>query len=161
MKTAVVYHTVTENTEKVAKLLIEGMTSVSGVESKAMRIDEIDEEYIKDAKLIVFGCPTYAGTCSWQMKKLLQTTKLKLGGKLGGVFVTEKHIGGGAEVAEMAIVGMLLVKGMLIYTAGASEGHPFTHMGAVAIADGDEYQKDRAKIFGNRMAAKAAEIFGS
>jgi hypothetical protein len=30
----------------------------------------------------------------------------------------------------------------------------------VAIKDGDEFQKERAKIFGQRIAAKAFELFG-
>jgi NAD(P)H dehydrogenase (quinone) len=161
VKAAVVYHTVTANTEKVAGLLIEGMVSVPGVEAKAMRIEEIDEAYIKEARLVVFGCPTYAATCSWQMQQFIQTTKVKFGGKLGGVFATENYVGGGADVAELALIGMLLVRGLLIYAAGAFEGQPFTHMGAVAIKDGDEYQKDRAKIFGKRMAAKAVELFST
>jgi NAD(P)H dehydrogenase (quinone) len=161
MKAAVVYHSVTGNTEKIAKLVVEGMSSVSGVDAKTMSIDAVDEEYIKEAKLVVFGCPTYAGTGSWQMNKMLVTSKTKLGGKLGGVFATEKYIGGGADVAELIMIDMLLVKGMLVYSAGASEGQPFTHMGAVAIQDGDEYQQDRAKIFGARMAGKAVELFGA
>ena len=75
------------------------------------------------------------------------------------MFATANYVGGGAEIAELAMIGELLVKGMLVYSAGAAEGQPFTHYGAVCIQSGDESQQERAKIFGERIARKAVEIF--
>ena len=94
------------------------------------------------------------------MKKWIGTTKLKLAGKLGSVFVTEGYIGGGADFAEMGLIAHLLVLGMLVYSGGTSWGQPFIHYGAVAIKDGDEAQRERARIFGERIARKARELFG-
>ena len=57
------------------------------------------------------------------------------------------------------MIGHLLVKGMLVYTVGGCKDRPFTHFGAVCIQDGDEYQKERAAIFGSRIVEKMLELF--
>jgi len=56
---------------------------------------------------------------------------------------------------------MMLVRGMLVYSSGVGRSVPFTHYGAVTIKDGDEPQRERARILGGRVAAKAREIFGA
>ncbi len=161
MKFAIVYHSSTGNTGKVAELIALGAGMVENVEVKCMSIESIDEEFLKESKAVVFGTPTIAGSFSWQIKQLLDTSKtLKLGGKLGGVFATANYVGGGAEIAELALIAELLVKGMLLYSSGAAEGHPFVHYGPVCIKDGDEGQQERAKVFGQRIAKKAVELFG-
>jgi NAD(P)H dehydrogenase (quinone) len=160
MKISIIYHSETGNTKKIAEIISEGAKLDGKVEVKLMSIDEIDETFVERSDAIILGCPTHRGTFSWQMKKWLGTTKLKVAGKLGSVFATEGYIGGGADMAEMGLIGHLLVMGMLVYSAGTSGGQPFTHFGAVAIKDGDEAQKERARIFGERIARKALELFG-
>lgn len=124
-----------------------------------MRIDAVDEAFLAEARAVVVGCPVYAGSLSWQMKKWLDTMPHKLAGKLGSAFATANHVGGGAESAELVMAAALMVRGCLVYAAGASQGQPYTHFGAVAIKDGDEKQKERARIFGGRVARKATELW--
>ena len=159
MKIAIVYYSKTGNTKKVADLIAEGATKIDKVEVKCMSIEDVDNEFLMEAKTVIFGTPTYAGTFSWQIKQWLDTAKTKLGGKLGAVFATAQFVGGGAEVAELAMIAELLVKGMLVYSSGAAEGQPFIHYGPVCIQDGDEGQKERARIFGERISKKAVELF--
>lgn len=158
MKIAIIYYSQTGNTQKVADLIAEGAGKVSNVEAKCMSIEAIDEEFLTEAKAVILGSPTIAGTFAWQLKQWLDTTRT-VGGKLGAVFATAKFVGGGAEVAELALIAEMLVKGMLVYSSGAAEGQPFIHYGAVCIQDGDDGQKERAKIFGERIAKKAVELF--
>lgn len=158
MKIAIVYYSKTGNTQKVADLIAEGSKQIKDVEVKCMSIEAIDNEFLAEAKAVIFGSPTIAGTFAWQLKQWLDGAK-NLGGKLGAVFATANYVGGGAEVAELAMIGELLVKGMLIYASGAAEGQPFIHYGVVCIQDGDEGQKERARIFGQRIAKKAVELF--
>lgn len=94
------------------------------------------------------------------MKQWFDTTGVTLEGKLGSVFVTEDYLGGGADVAELGLVGMMLVRGMLVYSAGFTKGQPFTHLGAVAIKAGDDLQKERAAILGQRVVEKALGLWG-
>jgi NAD(P)H dehydrogenase (quinone) len=159
VKIAVVYHSVTGNTKALAEEIAAGGRLDGSVEVRAMSIDAVDGEFLESSAAVIVGCPTHRGSVSWQMKKWIGTTKRKLAGKLGSVFATEAYIGGGADFAEMELVAHLLVMGLLVYSAGAGRGQSFTHFGAVAIQDGDDAQRNRARIFGQRVAEKARELF--
>lgn len=161
MKIAIIYHTESGNEKRIAQLIAEGAKRSSVVNVKMMSIEEVDHPYLLDSKAIIIGCPAQMGTFSWQMKKWLDTkyTKGQLKGKLGSVFCTSDYFGGGAEIAELGLIGHLLVKGLLVYTAGTTQGQPYTHFGAVAIKDGIDYQEEKARILGERIAQKAIELF--
>jgi NAD(P)H dehydrogenase (quinone) len=161
IKIAVIYHSESGNTAKVAELIAAGARLNDGVEVRTMSVVEVDKDFVGDARAVILGTPTYAGSLSHQMKDWLDTGRVKLADKLGAVFATENYLGGGADTAEMALIGHLLVKGMVVYSAGASRGQPFTHYGCVTIRAGDEAQQERARIFGQRVAAKALELFGA
>ena len=62
MKLAVVYDSKTGNTKQGAEWIVEGMNSVDTVEAKAFNIKECDEEFIKEAKGLIIGSPSYAAT---------------------------------------------------------------------------------------------------
>jgi NAD(P)H dehydrogenase (quinone) len=161
VKIAVIYHSESGNTAQVAELIAAGARFNEGVEVRTMGIDGVDKDYVAEAQAVVLGTPTYAGSFTWQMKDWLDKGRVKLADKLGAVFATENYLGGGADTAEMGLIGHMLVKGMVVYSAGASKGQPFTHYGCVTIKAGDEAQQERARIFGQRVAAKALELFGA
>ena len=160
MKIAIVFYSKSGNTKKVADLIAEGAKKINDVDVKCMSIEDIDDGFIQESKAVIFGSPTITGTFSWQLKQWLDMARhIKFGGKLGAVFATANYVGGGSDIAELSMIGELLVKGMLVYSAGAAVGQPFTHYGAVCIQGGDESQQERARIFGERIAKKAAELF--
>jgi len=159
MNTAIIYHSASGNTAKIAQAVAEGVTGAGASKVHLMTLESIDREAVEESQLVILGSPTYAGSCTWQMKRFLDTTGITLAGKLGGVFATENYLGGGADMAELTMISGMLVRGMLIFSAGASMGDPYTHFGAVAIKSGTEDQISRAKIFGARMAQKAIELF--
>jgi NAD(P)H dehydrogenase (quinone) len=160
MKIAIVYHSESGNTEKVAQIIAEGARMNDLLDVRTMSLESLDEAFVSESHAVIFGCPTYCGSFSWQMKKWFDTTSMNLAGKLGGVFATENYLGGGADVAELSLIGHLLVRGMLAYSAGVSKGQPFTHFGAVTVKTGDDWQQNRARLFGQRIAEKALELFG-
>lgn len=49
MLISIVYDSETSNTREMARYLIEGITSVEGMEPKAFSIDNIDAEYVKNS----------------------------------------------------------------------------------------------------------------
>lgn len=160
IKLSIVYHSVSGNTKSVAQLIEQGAQCVNGVETRMMSITEPDFDFMESSDCIIFGTPTYLGSFSWQMKTFLDKgLKAILAGKMGAVFATENYLGGGADFGLMNLIGHLLVKGMLVYSAGVADGNPYTHFGAVCIKNGDQDQQERAKIFGERIAKKAVEIF--
>ena len=163
MKIAIVYHSETGNTKMMAGLVKEGCESVDGVEARCMPIDAVDENYVVEAKAVIFGAPTYEGTCSWQMKRFLDTGPEGLAGKLAGVFASQNWPGGGgASFAEMSIIAGLLVLGMMVYSGGIAVGPPYLHFGAVSTrAPEDEFYRQRCIKLGKNIAAKALEIYGA
>jgi len=162
MKISIVYHSVTGNTKKQADLIRDGALKIDGVEIKSMSIDDVDRNWINDSKAVIFGCPTYEGSCSWQMKKFLDSIDVDLGGKIGGTFASQNWPGGGgADFAEMTIIAALLVHGMLIYSGGVAEGYPPIHFGAVSQKfPSSEIDIARARKLGENIAKMAIKLFG-
>jgi NAD(P)H dehydrogenase (quinone) len=161
MKIAILYHSESGNTKQVAQIIAKGAHIDQSIEIQCMELARLDEQFITDASAVILGSPTYCGSCSWQVKRWLDTTTLDLSGKLGSVFATENYLGGGADVAELSMAAHLLVHGMLVYAAGVTQGAPFTHYGAVTIKAGDAWQQERARQFGRRVAEKARELFST
>jgi len=158
---AIVYHSETGNTRRMAELIREGCLNVEGVEAKIMSIDELDTGYLTDAQAVLFGGPTYEGTISWQMKRCIDTISVDLAGKLGGVFASQNWPGGGgADFAEMTLIAGMLVRGMLIYSGGITEGQPFLHFGAVSARRPEGLYAERCIKLGENIASKAVELFG-
>jgi len=162
MKIAIIYHSESGNTEKMADLVRQGCLKFREIEAKCMSIDDIDEAYVVESAAIILGSPTYEGSCSWQMKKYLDTGPKGLAGKLGGVFVSQNWPGGGgASFAEMTIIAAMLVHGMLVYSGGISVGRPYLHFGAVSMrAPAEELYRERCIKLGENIAMKAIELFG-
>ena len=161
MKIAIIYHSTTGNTEKMAELVKQGCLAAAGVEAQAMSIEAVDQDYVREARAVIFGSPTYEGTCSWQMKRFLDSGPKDLTGKLAGVFVSENWPGGGgASFAEMTIIAALLVHGMIVYSGGITEGAPYLHFGAVSRkAPTEDLYRDRCIKLGSNIARKALELF--
>lgn len=162
MKISILYVSKTGNTEAIAKVIEEGIKEKGNFEIKLMNIineGEIDYKFIEESKSVVIGTPTYYANLSWQVKNWIDESKCNLEGKLGACFATENVLGGGADIALLNLVGAMLTKGMIVYSGGAALDKPYTHLGAVCIKEGNEEQKTRAKIFGNRIANKALQLF--
>ncbi len=128
-----------------------------------MSIEDVDGGYVGEAKAVIFGSPTYEGTCSWQMKRYLDTGPKGLAGKLAGVFASQNWPGGGgASFAEMSIIAGLLVLGMVVYSGGIAVGAPYLHFGAVSTrAPDDEFYRKRCIKLGQNIATKAVELYGN
>jgi len=163
MKVSIIYHSETGNTQKMAELVLEGCLKVPDVEAKCMSIDEVDEDYVRESSAVILGSPTYEGSCSWQMKKFLDSGPAGVAGKLGGAFASQNWPGGGgASFAEMTMIAGMLVLGMIIYSGGIAVGMPYLHFGAVSRrAPDDQFYRDRCIKLGENIASKAKELFGA
>ncbi|MBN1582284.1 MAG: flavodoxin domain-containing protein [Anaerolineae bacterium] len=162
MNIAIIYYSQTGNTEQMAELVRQGCEQVPGVEARCMPLDKVDDEYVIASQAVILGSPTYEGSCSWQMKKYLDTGPKGLAGKLGGVFVSQNWPGGGgASFAEMTIIAGMLVRGMIVYSGGIALGKPYLHFGAVsAQAPEEALYRERCLKLGENIANKAVELFG-
>jgi NAD(P)H dehydrogenase (quinone) len=160
IRIAIIYHSETGNTERMAQMVDEGCRNIPDIETRLMRLEAVDSEYLNSCRAVILGCPNYEGCCSWQMKKFLDGPEAALAGKLGGVFVTQNWPGGGGgSFAEMTMIAGMLVRGMLIYSGGITEGYPPVHFGAVSCKTPQGIDRERAVKLGRNIAAKASELW--
>ena len=167
MKLAVIYDSKTGNTKQAAGWITEGMNSVAGVEAAAFSIESVDEEFVKEAKGVVVGSPSYAAEMTPAIHDWLLSSggKVELAGKLGGGFATVQFTHGGGETVIQSILTIELVNGMLCYSSGGACGMPVIHLGPVAVNNnvekhnGLELYKDTFVIYGKRFAEKALDLF--
>lgn len=160
MKMTVAYYSKTGTTRQMAQVISEGMMLVEGVEAKTFPLEEIDEAWAKESKCIVLGTPIYMADMCGAMKNWLEgpCKKYALAGKLGGAFATADYLHGGGELGIQSLLVHMLVHGMLVYSGGGSCGKPVIHLGPVALKDDLEASKEVFRLYGQRMAAKAAEL---
>lgn len=163
MKMAVIYHSVTGNTKKMGELIAAGMNSIEGAEAKAFSIDNVDIDFVKEAKCVVFGSPIYAAHITGQMMNYLleEAGKLGLAGKLTGAYTTAQYVHGGAELGIREILDHCMVLGALNYSGGGACGNPVIHLGPVGIDNTMDINQftGNFEIYGRRMAEKATELF--
>lgn len=168
MKLAVIYDSKTGNTRQAAEWIAEGMNEIDGCEAKTFSISSVDTEFVKEAKGVVFGSPSYAAAMTPALHTwLLESGRLLgLGGKLGGAFATEQFTHGGGDLVVQAILVNELVSGMICYSSGGSCGLPYIHLGPVGVNgnmekhNGMDHYRDYFLIYGRRFAEKAFELFG-
>ena len=83
------------------------------------------------AAAVILGSPTYEGSCTWQMKRYIDSAAKGLAGKLGGVFASQNWPGGGgASFAEMTMIAGLLV------LAGCAQGPGHTRAAGTLAGTG-------------------------
>jgi NAD(P)H dehydrogenase (quinone) len=158
-KIAIIYHSETGNTRAMAELIAQGAQN-GNCEARTIPVDELDNAFVKEARAVLFGSPTYYGTVSWQMKRLMDTIPVNLTGKLGAPFASAAWRGGGGyEFAEFTLIAGMLIRGMMIYTGGVTTGGPPTHFGAVSAAAPEGFDADRCRKLGLNVAAKVNELW--
>ncbi len=162
MYISIVYFSKTGNTKAMAEIIAEGCQSHNNVEVKLMSVDAIDDGFIQNSEVVLFGSPTYSGNCCWQIKQFLDYHPKSLSGKLGGVFISQNQPGGGgASFAAMSLIAELLVCGMLVYSSGISFGEPIIHFGAISQRKPltGSLAHERCLKFGERITQKGFDIF--
>lgn len=162
MRTAVLYFSRSGNTKKMAEAIAEGMRRVDGVEAGVYALDAIDADFVKDSACVVIGTPTYLASMAGQVKVWLDESSavVPVAGKLCGAFATEDYVHGGGDLAVQGVLSHLLVKGGLAYSGGGALGKPVIHLGPVALKERLAEFEDTFRLYGERMAKKAVELFG-
>ena len=153
----VTYFSATGNTEALAKSVIEGITSVPGVECVVKKVSEVTNEDWLAADGIIVGSPTYFGQMAAKVKLMIDRTEKiyhQLEGKVGAAFTTSGGAGCGHELTNMSIITAMLVSGMIVQ--GTTRG---PHFGPFAVGEPTEADLKQAKAFGIRIAALTQQLF--
>lgn len=106
-------------TAKMAALVLEGASSVPGIELRLRSVDEATTLDIVWAHGIALGSPTNLGGISWRMKKWWDERSFELwgdlDGKFGCTFSSSGAWGGGAEHTCQALATLLMNFGILVF----------------------------------------------
>jgi NAD(P)H dehydrogenase (quinone) len=157
-KVLVLFDSATGNTQSMATLVAEGAGKVSRTEVRLRRIDQATAEDVAWCDGIAVGSPTNMGVLSWKMKRFWDEAAIdlwgKLDGKIGCAFSSAGGIGGGAEVACMSILTVLMNYGFLVFGVTDYVAKGWTlHYGAIGAGEPrDDKTKDACRKLGERLA---------
>ena len=148
-KILVAYYSRGGNTKKMAELVAEGVKS-QNLEISLKEISGVKADELTGYAGIIIGSPTYYGSMSYEVKKLLdESVKFhgRLEGKVGGAFSSAANIGGGNETTILDILNAFLIHGMIVQ--GSYKGD---HYGPVSIGSPDNRVEKQCKALGERVA---------
>lgn len=120
------------------------------MEATVKDVKDVDSDDLLKYDGLVIGSPTYYGSMSAEIKKLLDDTVKfhgKLEGKFGAAFSSSANIAGGNETTILDILNAMLIHGMIIQ--GDSQGD---HYGPVAIGAPDARSTIECLRMGSRFA---------
>ncbi len=153
----VCFYSQSGNTEKMAHLIADVLKE-EGLTVDLKSVENTRAETLHEYDAIVIGSPTYYGTMSWQVKKLLDESVVlhgRLKGKIGGAFSSSANIAGGNETTILDIIDAMLIHGMIV------QGEPIgDHYGPVAIGSPDERARACGTRFAKNIAALVQKLYG-
>ncbi len=148
-KVLILYYSSSGNTEKMARLVGEGVKS-EGLEAVVKKIEGVRPDEMLDVEGVIVGSPTYYGSMAAPIKQFFDDSVKfhgALEGKIGAAFSSSANIAGGNETTVLDILHALLIHGMIIQ--GDSRGD---HYGPVAIGAPDNRSSKECRDLGARVA---------
>ena len=142
----------------MAEHVAEGAREVEGTEVRLKSVKEADKDDITWCDGIAVGSPTHVGIMSYTMKRFWDEVAIKLWGKIDGkigcAFASSGGWGGGAEMACLSILTVLMNYGILVFGVPDYTGEMFTlHYGAVVAREPREGEQIGAcRRLGERLA---------
>ena len=130
----IVYITKNGRTGAMVEPIRQGIED-AGVSPLVRSVEEVRWEEMVAADGIIVGTPVRFGDVDWQIKRLFDVTAFQdypgpLSGKVGGAFTGGGRPGGGAELALLSMLHVLLNHGMVIQGNAHS-----AHYGPVALRE--------------------------
>jgi NAD(P)H dehydrogenase (quinone) len=156
-KVLIAYSSRTGNTEKLARAVARGVENAGG-EAVVKRAAEVTGEDLTAADGIVFGSPVYFGTCTAEMKDLIDRTvsvRRKLRDKVGAAFVTSGHVTGGKETTILSILLAFMIHEMVIVGDPIEAGG---HFGAACKGTPGPEDEKHGELLGARVCKIAAKL---
>jgi len=161
VKVLVAYHSLTGNTEKMAKGVVEGAESVPGTVVELNRVGDVTAEQLFGSDAIVVGSPVYWSNMAGEVKTFFDNWQFKFGvypefkmrDKVGAAFTTGGQISSGKEVTMLTILVAMLANKMIVVSESGALGPSATTEGDSPGID--EKELDGARALGKRVAEVA------
>ena len=160
VKVLVVYHSLTGNTEKMAKAVVQGAQSVPATIVELQRVGEVTEEQLFSSDGLIVGSPVYWSNMAGEVKSFFDNWQFKFGvypefkmrNKVGAAFATGGQISSGKEVTMLTILAAMLGNQMIVVSDGGA-------FGASATTEGDSQGIDKKELAAARaLGQRVAEV---
>lgn len=160
----VTYHSLSGNTEKMARAVAEGAQSVPGARVALKRVGEVTGNDLFSSDAIIVGSPVYWSNMSGEVKTFFDNWQLKFGifpefkmrNKVGAAFATGGQASGGKEVTMLTILAAMLGNQMIVVSSSGAFGASATTEGDSPGIDDKELAV--ARDLGRRVAEVAVII---
>ncbi|MEE8124539.1 MAG: flavodoxin family protein [Nitrospirales bacterium] len=154
----VAYHSLSGNTEIMAKSVVAGAKSVPATRVLLHKVGEITADLLFGSDALVVGSPVYWSNMSGEVKTFFDRWQFEFGvfpefkmrNKVGAAFATGGQVSSGKEVTMLTILAAMLGNQMIIVSDGGA-------FGASATTEGDspgidEKERAAARALGKRVA---------
>jgi NAD(P)H dehydrogenase (quinone) len=166
----VAYHSLSGNTETMAKNVVAGAQAVPGTRVLMQKVGEVTADLLFGSDALIVGSPVYWSNMSGEVKTFFDRwqfefevfPEFKMRNKVGAAFATGGQVSSGKEVTMLTILAAMLGNQMIIVSDGGA-------FGASATTEGDspginEQEKADARALGKRVAEvawmlKRGEVF--
>ena len=158
IKVLVAYHSVTGNTEKMARGVADGAREVPGTSAVMKRVGQVTRDDLFSADALVVGSPVYWSNMAGEVKTFFDDwqrkfgvfPELKMRDKVGAAFATGGQVSGGKELTMLSILAAMLGNQMIVVSGGGAFGASATTEGGSPGIDDAELVA--AKSLGRRVA---------
>ncbi len=157
----VAYHSLSGNTEIMAKSVVAGAQTVPGTRVLLQKVGEVTADLLFGSDALVVGSPVYWSNMSGEVKTFFDRWQFEFGvfpefkmrNKVGAAFATGGQVSSGKEVTMLTILAAMLGNQMIVVSDGGA-------FGASATTEGDspgidETEKAAARALGKRVAEVA------
>ncbi len=157
----VVYHSLSGNTEIMARNVMSGAQTVPGTHVLLHPVDEVIADVLFGSDAVVVGSPVYWSNMSGEVKTFFDRWQFEFGvfpefkmrNKVGAAFATGGQVSSGKELTMLTILAAMLGNQMIVVSDGGA-------FGASATTEGEspginEQEKADARALGKRVAEVA------
>lgn len=151
-------------TEQLAEAVAEGVRAVEGVELRYCRLDEADQNELRETDGLIIGSPNWSGMTgklkNWfdYSGDLWETGELA--GKAGACFTAGWSRSGGIEATLLQLIHLLLSHGMIVVGLPWNDAmrRSGSYYGATAHGDVTDEDRAQARALGRRVAETARQL---
>ncbi len=160
----VAYHSLTGNTEQMARGVAEGIRRVPGVTALVKQVGDVSKQDLETADGVILGGPTYYANIPGKMKVIIDDwswkMKVDFTDKVGGAFSTGGGQAGGKEHVVTSLLLFMLSNRMIVAgplyrneKTGSVWGEPGSSAMTGPLDPGvSEEELDSARRLGERIA---------
>ncbi len=157
MKILIAYHSMTGNTEKMARAVADGAKS-AGADVTVKKAPEVTSADLKAADGIIIGSPTYYGQMAAEIKQIFDRStdvRGQLENKVGAAFTSSGSCDGGNQTTLLSILQAMLIHSMIVVGDPMASGG---HYGAIAVGEPNKSALEACRQIGSRVANLAKKL---